>query len=122
MMKQLFLGPAAFGGAGGTETAAGRIATGTGGKKEEEYIAAQAGQEKQMVLNLKALQDNLYPTADGIKQLTQAIIGLGNAAHILTDDERARGVLRGTPTGGVSTKESLSRTSTNGSKPRTGNQ
>jgi hypothetical protein len=120
MMKQLFLGPAAYGAVGGTETAAGRVATGTGGKRGEEYIAAQAGAEKQMVLNLKALQDNLYPTADGISKLTQAIIGLGNAAHMLTDEERARGVGNAAVTRTVDTKASVTRTSSTGSRPRPG--
>lgn len=119
MMKQLFLGPAALGGpnAVGT-TAAEKIATGTGGKMEESYIGAQAGQEKQLVLNLKAFQDEVAPTADSIKQLTQSIIGLGNAAKMLTDDQRASGVLQGTPMMQVDTKSSLTRTPSNGTKPK----
>jgi hypothetical protein len=115
-MQTLLQGPAGYGPLSSTAGAAARIAGGTGGKKEEEYIAAQAGAEKQMTLNLKALEDNLYPTAQGIAALTQAIVGLGSAAHLLTDSERARGVYNASPTGAVATKDSMSRTPANGSK------
>ena len=116
-MEQQFLsGPAAVGALGGTGKATAALG-GTAGKKEEEYVAAQAAQEKQMVLNLKALEDNLYPTAKGIENLTQAIVRLGSAAHLLTDEERARGVYNNSPLGAVNT---MSKTPSNGSKARAG--
>lgn len=121
LMESLFLGPAGLKEPGAAPTtAAERISTGVAGKREEEYITAQAAQEKQLVLNLKAFQDEIYPTATGIKQLTQAIIELGSAAKVLTDDERARGMLQATPLAPVQTKASISRTPSNGSKPRVG--
>ena len=119
MMQQILSGPAGYGPLGGTGRAGAAITGGTAGKREEEYVAAQAAQEKQMVLNLKALEDNLYPTAKGIEGLTQAIINLGSAAHMLTDTERARGVYGATPLGPVTTS-SMGKTPSNGSKTRAG--
>lgn len=119
MMQQFLSGPAGYAPLGGTGRAGAAIAAGTAGKKEEEYIAAQAAQEKQMVLNLKSLEDNLYPTAKGIEALTQAIVHLGSAAHMLTDEERARGIYNAAPLGPVETR-SMGRTPSNGSKTRPG--
>jgi hypothetical protein len=104
---------------GDTSRSTTAITTGTGGKKEEEYIAAQAAQEKQLTLNLKYLEDQLYPTAKGIENLTKYIIGLGDAAKLLTDQERAAGVFRATPTQQVDTR-ATGKTPANGSKTRPG--
>jgi hypothetical protein len=120
MMKLLYLGPAGLRTQMGTGRAAAALATGTGGKKEEEYIASQAAQEKQLVLNLKALEGQLYPTAKGIVELTQAIIKLGDAAHILNTGELGSALVKNAPTKTVETKDSLSRTPGNGSKPNSG--
>jgi len=93
------------------------LETGTAGKKGEEMIAAQAAQEKQMVLNLKALESQLMPTAKGIEELTKRIIQLGNAAHILEKNELGQALSNNPILQPVSTKQSMGTTPSNGSKP-----
>lgn len=120
MMRKMFgstVGPMA-----NTGEAARILKNGTAGKNEEEYVAAQAAQEKQLVLNLKALEGGLMPTVKGIGDLTQVILQLGTAAHMLVNGELGAALSRMTPMKMVDTKESMGRIPASGSKPNAGHQ
>lgn len=121
-MNILYQGPAGYKNLSETQRAKRALETGTAGKREEEYIAIQAAQEKQLVQNLKALEGELYPTIKGISALTQIIMALGNAAHILTTGELGSALTRNPINQPVETRGSLSRTPGNGSKPHGGSR